>query len=259
MLPWRRVSWSPVAGPPPPPSPLPPEPNCVFVPALPRSSSLPPLLPLCTGITFTDSYDTTGSLKASAEIADTPVVGLRAVLDSTFSPSGKAPYGVKLSGGYKRDYLNLNATADVLNLPNVSADLTVGTRDLVAGAQVSVRDKTTYDLVVSYAQPDYVVAVHARNQFQRVSVSYFHQVDAKLAVGALATYSVDGKDSHSVEAGAAYVLDKDASFKVRVDSAARVGLGYTQRLRPGVKATFGAAIDSGKGTTQLGLSLALDA
>jgi voltage-dependent anion channel protein 2 len=211
------------------------------------------------GITFTDSYDTNGVLKASAELTDTPVSGLRAVLDASFSPSGKpATYGTKVSAGYKREYLNVNTTVDVLNLPNVSADVTVGTRDLVVGALFNVRDKTTYDLVLSYGQPDYVVALHARKQLSQLSLSYFHQVDNKLAAGAVATYGLDGKDT-KVEAGVSYALDKDASIKVRLDSNARLGFGYTQRLRPGIKATFGADVDSAKGTTQLGFNLNLDA
>ena len=211
------------------------------------------------GITFTDSYDTAGALKASAEISDVPFAGLRAVLDTTYSPSGKVPHGVKTTGGYKRDYLNLNATVDVLNGPAINADVTVGTRDLVFGASVGLKDKTTYDLVASYAQPDYVVAFHVRNQLSRATLSYFHQVDAKLSAGAAASYSLDGKDPITVEAGANYVLDKDASFKVKLDNSARIGLGYSQRLRPGVKATFGAVVDTTKGTTAVGLSLNLDA
>jgi voltage-dependent anion channel protein 2 len=211
------------------------------------------------GITFTDSYDTSGALKASAELADAPVKGVRAVLDTTFSPSGKSPYGVKITAGYKREYINLNTTVDVLQGPNVAADLTFGNREFVFGALVNVREKTSYDLALGYAQPDYAVAFHARNQLQRFSVSYYHQVDARLSAGAVASYSLDGKDSVSVEAGTNYVLDKDSSVKARIDNNTRIGLGYTQRLRPGVKATFGTVIDPSKGTTQIGLNLNLDA
>lgn len=190
---------------------------------------------------------------------DAPVKGLRAVLDTVFSPNGKSPYGVQVSGGYKREYLNANASVDVLQGPTISTDVTVGTRELAFGAAVSFKDKPSYTLALTYAQPDYVVAFHARNQLQKLSLSYFHQVDVKLAAGAVATYSLDGKEGVAIEAGASYIIDKDASVKVRVNNEAKIGLGYSQRLRPGVKSTVGAVIDTNKGTTQLGLSLNLDA
>jgi len=39
-------------------------------------------------------------------------------------------------------------------------------------------------------------------------------------------------------------LDKDTSLKLKFDSSGKVGIGYVQKLRPDVKASFGLLIDS---------------
>ncbi len=66
----------------------------------------------------------------------------------------------------------------------------------------------------------------------------------------------------TIEVGAKYALDSDAFVKVKTDSLGRLGLGYTQVLRPGVKLSLGGLFDTTRlqeNAHKIGLSLTLEA
>ena len=69
-------------------------------------------------------------------------------------------------------------------------------------------------------------------------------------------------DAVTIEVGTKYTLDKDAFLKAKIDNAGRLGLGYTQLLRTGVKLSLGGSFDTTRlqeNAHRVGLSLVLDA
>lgn len=105
-------------------------------------------------------------------------------------------------------------------------------------------------------------------------VSYYHRVSADVEAGAKAIW-VSSKDSHAsfssltichyqdsksttsnvgIEVGTKAYLDNTAFVKAKVNNAGIIALGYTQALRPGVKASFGLAIDSQKLSSSEGVA-----
>lgn len=68
-------------------------------------------------------------------------------------------------------------------------------------------------------------------------------MNKQVEAGAKATYKVS-EPGVSVEVGTKYALDSDSFFKAKVDNVGRLGLGYSQVLRDGVKIGFGGLFDT---------------
>merc|ERR1711936_162944 len=71
-----------------------------------------------------------------------------------------------------------------------------------------------------------------------------------------------GSGSTTFALGAKYKLDDDASINMKVNNSSHVGLGYTQKLRDGVKLTVSSLIDGkniNAGGHKVGLGLEFEA
>jgi hypothetical protein len=95
-----------------------------------------------------------------------------------------------------------------------------------------------------------------------LEASYYQRVNSDTEVGAKATGNVKSITDVTIEVGAKYALDRDAFVKVKTDNMGRLGLGYTQVLRPGVKMSLGGLFDTTRlqeNAHKIGLSLTLEA
>jgi voltage-dependent anion channel protein 2 len=226
------------------------------------------------GVTFNYSFNTDRKLVAKAEIADTLVKGLKVDAEASIKAEkdGVSSKGIKFGFGFKQDLVHANASIDVLNskIP-VSADVVLGFEGLNFGTEISysvaANALTGYTVAASYNQPDYAVAVHAspdsnskgKLDISKLTVSYYHQLNNHLGAGAKLTYVLPTANTH-LTVGSSYAIDAASSIKGTLDTTGKLGLQYTQKLRPGVKATFGTSLNLAPAsiTADTGVSFVFD-
>ncbi len=141
---------------------------------------------------------------------------------------------------------------------------------------------TRYAAAAGFSAPEYAVTLHSLGNFSTFSASYYHRVSPDVEAGAKAIYDTKATTQGvNLEVGAkAYVfyqtcqgkradidafsyLDSAAFIKAKINNTGILSLGtslalslryveptnlralgYTQALRPGVRASFGLAIDT---------------
>ncbi|KAK5668772.1 Mitochondrial porin [Batrachochytrium dendrobatidis] len=82
------------------------------------------------------------------------------------------------------------------------------------------------------------------NKLSLFTASYHHRVNNEVEAAAKATWNKATDSSVAIEVGTKYALDRDAFLKAKVDNTGRLGLGYTQVLRPGIKLALGGLFDT---------------
>jgi len=204
------------------------------------------------GVTFTQTWTTHNVLKANLELENNLAKGLKIDINTSLLPE-KRSQTVSLTTYYKQPGLNTRAYIDLFTGPSFTADAVFGRHGFLLGAEaqynVNKGAVTRYATALAYTAPEYAVALHGLSNFTAFAASYFHRVNADVEAGAKATY--DTKPSHNgghvnLEVGTKVYLDKAAFVKAKIASSGILGLSYTQALRPGVKATFGLALDTTK-------------
>ena len=135
--------------------------------------------------------------------------------------------------------------------PTFTADTVLGRDGFLVGAETAYNvtggNITRYAAAVGYNAPEYAVTLHGLNNFKTFSASYYHRVSRDVEAGAKAVY--DSKSTHGgvgLEVGTKTYLDSSAFIKAKINNSGVIALGYTQSLRPGVKASFGLALDTQK-------------
>lgn len=104
-----------------------------------------------------------------------------------------------------------------------------------------------YNLAAAFHAPEYAVALHALSNLSHYTASYYHRVNADIETSARASYDTKGPASQvNLEVGTKTYLDNAAFVKAKINNSGILCLGYTQALRPGVKASLGLALDTVK-------------
>ena len=103
---------------------------------------------------------------------------------------------------------------------------------------------TRYNGALGYTTPEYTVTLTASNKLGVFGASYFHRLSKSVEAGAKATWNKKADAAVAIEVGSKYILDKDAFVKAKIDNGGRLGLGYTQLLRPGIKLSLGGSFDT---------------
>ncbi|KAJ1566841.1 Mitochondrial porin, partial [Cladochytrium tenue] len=218
------------------------------------------------GLTVTEHWNAANVLGAQVELLDTIAKGVKLDFHGSIVPtSGKR--NAKAAVEFKQINVFSRASVDLYakNGPSLHADTVIGSDGFVAGGDVAynVTDAaiSRYNGVAGFIAPDYAVTVHATQQFSIFSASYFHRVSKEVEAGAKATWNKASSDNVAIEVGTKFAFDKDAFIKAKIDNAGRLGLGYTQVLRPGVKLALGGHFDTTRLTEnvhRVGLSLTFD-
>merc|ERR1712225_59455 len=182
------------------------------------------------GVTLTQAWTTSNVLKTQVELENQIAKGLKLDVQGHLLPAtqGKSAYVTAI---YKQPSLHTRALLDVFKGPTFTADAVIGRDGFLLGAEstysVPTGAITRYALGLGYAAPSY------------------HKVSKDVEAGAKAIYDAKTAGSQvGLEVGTKAYLDNTAFVKAKVNNAGVLGLGYTQALRPGLKLSFGLAVDT---------------
>jgi len=195
------------------------------------------------GLTFNHKWNTDNTLAAEVTVEDQLTKGLKVAVDTSFVPNTGKKSG-KLKTGYKRDYLNMGCDIDFEG-PIVHAAAVVGLEGWLAGYQMAfdtAKSKLAQNnFSLGYRAEDF--QLHANvNDGTEFGGSIYQKVNDELETAVTLAWTAGSNNTRFGIAGK-YQLDKDASLSAKVNNASLVGIGYTQRLRAGVKVTLSALID----------------
>ncbi|KAK7690295.1 hypothetical protein QCA50_006952 [Cerrena zonata] len=200
------------------------------------------------GLVFTQGWTTSNILKTQVEAENHLAKGLKFDLTTSLLPdSGKKT--ALLTTTYKQPGLHTRAFLDLFKGPTFTADTVLGRDGFLLGAEASynVTDAkvTRYAAALGYSAPEYAVTLHGLGNFSTFAASYYHRVSPDVEAGAKAIYDTKATTQGvSLEVGAKAYLDAAAFVKAKINNSGVLALGYTQALRPGVKASFGLALDT---------------
>ncbi|KAF8879085.1 eukaryotic porin/Tom40 [Gymnopilus junonius] len=202
------------------------------------------------GITLTQTWTTSNVLRNQVEVNDILAKGLKLDLATSLTPDKGAKTAV-LNASYKQSGLHTRGALDVFKGPTFTADAVLGRDGFLVGAEAAYNvtggNISRYAAALGYNAPEYSVTLHGLNNFNTFSASYYHRVSRDVEAGAKAVYET--KSTHggvALEVGTKTILDNSAFVKAKINNSGVIALGYTQVLRPGVKASFGLALDTQK-------------
>jgi voltage-dependent anion channel protein 2 len=224
------------------------------------------------GLTVTQAWTTSNVLRNTVELENQLAKGLKLDLATSLNPEKGAKTAV-LGGIFKQSGVHTRATLDVFKVssnsscrppccdlddddgyepqgPTFTADTVLGRDGFLAGAEASYNvtegKVTRYAAALGYNAPEYAVTLHGLNSLNTFSASYYHRINRDVEAGAKAIYDPKTNGGVALEVGSKVYLDASAFVKAKINNAGVVALGYTQALRPGVKASFGLALDTQK-------------
>ncbi|KAJ9093712.1 hypothetical protein QFC21_006308 [Naganishia friedmannii] len=200
------------------------------------------------GIVFTQAWTTTNLLRTQVELENQIAKGLKLDLATTLNPA-KAQKSAIVTAIYKQPSLHTRATVDLFKGPTFTSDVVLGRDGALVGAEatydVLAGAITRYAGAIGYSAPDYAVTIHGLGNLSTFSASYYHKVSKDVEAGAKAVYDTKSTTGGvALEVGSKVYLDNTAAVKLKVNNAGILAASYTQALRPGVKATFGLALDT---------------
>ncbi|PFH46526.1 hypothetical protein AMATHDRAFT_69632 [Amanita thiersii Skay4041] len=222
------------------------------------------------GLTFTQTWTTSNVLRSLVEVENQIAKGLKLDVTTALNPN-KNDKTALFNAAYKQSGVHTRAALDLFKGPTFTADTVLGRDGFLVGAEAGYNltdgNITRYALAAGYNAPEYAITFHGLNNLNTFSASYYHRVSSSVEAGAKAVY--DSKATHGgvgIEVGAKTYLDPAAFVKAKINNFGVIALGYTQTLRPGVKAAFGLALDTQKlnnpdpagPTHKVGLSLIFD-
>ncbi|THH31242.1 hypothetical protein EUX98_g2955 [Antrodiella citrinella] len=202
------------------------------------------------GVVFTQAWTTANVLRTQIEAENHLAKGLKFDLSTTLLPdSGKRT--ALFSSIYKQPGLHTRAFLDVFKGPTFTADTVVGRDGFLLGGEASYNvtegKVTRYAAAVGFSAPEYAVTLHGLGNLSTFAASYYHRVSNDVEAGAKAIYDTKATTQGvSLEVGAKAFLDGAGFLKAKINNHGILALGYTQTLRPGVRASFGLALDTQK-------------
>ncbi|CAO3647721.1 unnamed protein product [Cunninghamella blakesleeana] len=215
------------------------------------------------GIVFTEAWTTSNHLNGKIELENNLAKGLKLELLTSLLPSSNEK-SAKVNATYKKPNVHTVATLDVFKT-NFSVNSVVGQQGFLLGGEVAynvVDGKISrYNTAIGYTTPEYAVALHATNNLNVFSASYYHRVSSDLEASGKASWDSKGSNAVALEVGGKLKLDSSAFVKGKISNSGVLGVAYTQALRPGVKVNLGAAIDTtrlNENAHKIGLSFTLE-
>ncbi|KAH7914303.1 eukaryotic porin/Tom40 [Hygrophoropsis aurantiaca] len=200
------------------------------------------------GLVFTESWTTSNVLKSQLELENYLAKGLKLDINTALMPE-KGSKSALLNVVYKQSGVHTRAVLDVFKGPTFTADTVFGRDGFLFGAEtaynVTEGKISRYAAALGYNAKEYSVTLHGLNNLNTFSASYYHRVSPDVEAGAKAVYDTKATTSGvALEVGAKAYLDSAAFVKAKINNSGVLALGYTQALRPGVKASFGLALDT---------------
>ncbi|KAI0322016.1 eukaryotic porin/Tom40 [Amylostereum chailletii] len=200
------------------------------------------------GLTLTQTWTTSNTLRSLIELDNQIAKGLKLDLNASLTPDNGTK-GTLVNLTYKQPGLHTRAVLDVFKGPTITADTVLGRDGFLLGAEASYNVTegkiSRYSAAVGFSAPEYAVTIHGLGNLTTFAASYYHRVSRDVEAGAKAVYDTKATTSNvSLEVGTKAYLDPAAFVKAKINNSGVLALGYTQALRPGVKASFGLALDT---------------
>jgi len=222
------------------------------------------------GTTFTQAWTTSNVLRSVVELENQIAKGLKLDVTTALQPD-KNTKSALINATYKQSGIHSRAVFDLFKGPTFTADSVVGRDGFLLGAEAAYNltegNITRYSLAAGYNAPEYAVTLLGLNNLNTFSASYYHRINPDVEAGARAVYDLKATQGGvGIEVGAKTYLDSSSFVKAKINNTGVIALGYTQALRPGVKVSFGLALDTQKlndsqpagPTHKVGLNLVFD-
>jgi len=216
------------------------------------------------GLTLTEKWSTDNKLATTLELDCQFFPGAKWTFDSTFAPQTGAKSG-KIKTEFKKDMVSLNADMD-LNMagPLVNAAAVVGHQGWLAGYQMAFDTSksalTKSNFALGHSTPHFTLHTNV-NDGKVFCGSVYQKVNKDLETAVNLGWTAD-KNETNFGIGCKYALEGNAWVRAKVNNRSEVGLGYQQKLRPGVTLFLSTLIDGKnfqQGGHKVGLALELEA
>jgi len=206
------------------------------------------------GICLTEKWNTANMLNTKVDIDDL-IEGMELSINSSFSPSTGEKSGT-LEASYTQEFFNAAVELDFPDIvpPELTASACIGSDEGVSGGTEVGFDSAGMNLTkcsfgARYGTSDFGLSAAVNTSFEEESSDqeYFgflyQKVNPELDAAASIQYKkASGAVNFSL--GCQYKLDDLSSLRAKLNNAGHIGLGYTQQLREGLKATMSTLIDS---------------
>ncbi|XP_045774906.1 voltage-dependent anion-selective channel-like isoform X1 [Maniola jurtina] len=215
------------------------------------------------GLTFTEKWNTDNTLATDITIQDKIAAGLKVTLEGTFAPQTGSKTG-KLKTSFANETVAVNTNLDLdLAGPIVDVAAVLKYQGWLAGAHTQFdTQKAKFaknNFAFGYQTNDFALHTNVDNG-KEFGGSIYQKVSDKLECGVSMKWTSGSADT-LFGVGAKFALDDDASLHAKLNNKSLVGLGYQQKLRPGVTLTLSAAIDGqnfNAGGHKVGVALELE-
>ncbi|KAI9338214.1 eukaryotic porin/Tom40 [Obelidium mucronatum] len=218
------------------------------------------------GVTVTNTWHAGNALTAQVELQDLISTGFKVDLHGSIHPAlgttaAKAGLELKQANVFARSSVDLLAKSGA----TVHTDVVVGSEGLLLAGDVAYNtaDQSIhrYNVAVGYKTPEYLLAFHATKKFTHFTAGYFHNINSGLQVATRATWDQAINSHVGIEVGTKYALDNATFIKAKINNEGRLGLGYTQILRPSIKLQLGGSFDTtrlNENVHKVGLAFVID-
>ncbi|XP_045523990.1 voltage-dependent anion-selective channel-like isoform X1 [Pieris brassicae] len=215
------------------------------------------------GLTFTEKWNTDNTLATDITIQDKIAQGLKVTLEGTFAPQTGSKTG-KLKTSFANDTVAVNTNVDLdLAGPVVDVAAVLKYQGWLAGANTQFDTQkakfSKNNFAFGYQTNDFALHTNVDNG-KDFGGSIYQKVSDKLDCGVSMKWSSGSTDT-LFGVGAKFALDQDASLHAKINNKSLIGLGYQQKLRPGVTLTLSAAVDGqnfNAGGHKVGVALELE-
>lgn len=215
------------------------------------------------GLSFTEKWNTDNTLATDITVVDQIAAGVKVTLEGTFAPQTGSKTG-KLKTSFANETVALNSNFDLdLAGPIIDVAGVVNYQGWLAGIQAQFDTKSVKfsknNFAIGYLTKDFALHTNVDNG-KEFGGSIYQKVSDKVDCGVSMKWT-NGTTDTLFGVGAKVALDADASLHAKINNKALLGVGYQQKLRPGVTMTLSAAIDGqnfNAGGHKVGLALELE-
>ncbi|KAJ9069258.1 Mitochondrial porin, variant 2 [Entomophthora muscae] len=202
------------------------------------------------GLVITNAITTSNLLTTQIELENKAAKGIKLDILAGYLPM-TSQKNLKANIYYKHDLAHVRVAADVFKGPQFNLDFVAGQDGVYLGGEtaydVEKGNVTKYNASVAYMHRDFTAALHSTDSFGNYAGTFYQRVNSDVEVGVRAAWDSKAVTSAvNLELGTKYALDRDAFIKAKVDNQGKLGLAYTQLVKPGVKLSLGGAFDTTK-------------
>ncbi|XP_054974648.1 LOW QUALITY PROTEIN: voltage-dependent anion-selective channel protein 1-like [Sorex araneus] len=217
-----------------------------------------------SGLTFTEKWNTDNTLGTEITVEDQRTRGLKLPFESSFSPNtGKK--NAKIQTGYKREHINLGCDMDYdITGPSIRGALMLAKEGWLGGYQMNFETAkscmTQSNFAVGYKTDEFQFHTNV-NDGTEFGGPIYQKVNKKLEMAVNLAWTAGNSNTH-FSIAAKYKIDPDACLSAKVNNSSLIRSRYTQTLKPGIKLTLSALLDSknvNAGGHKLGLGLEFQA